>query len=404
MTIPRNLDLHNAVVQLVASSRLPNALMALQIEGTHLAVTATDPKLEGIELEAETCEAFSIATSATGRTVVLSGDQIPAQLNTVMPSGTASIVVGAIIAPTGLPLGFVAAYGPEPASESDRSRVQFSIDIIERHLDDKQENRTQHATGMSLKIASDKLQRYSEKLKSENENLDLFAEFTAHEVKNPLRAIMLCSDYLQVKLKSGVDGLPVSETVGLLAQISEEAQVLYDQIENILALGKPEPQYRRSVVVDLGDIVHQCLSRYAGELSSVNGRMEIGLMGQISCDPAHILMVLSNLVSNAIRYRSPNRDLVVGINYAVVDDKVLLTVSDNGIGISSENQERIFEAYTRCSSDVPGLGLGLALARRSLEQVGGSIDVDSEFDKGSIFTVTIGRNAEAANLQLKPAK
>lgn len=379
------------MVQLVTSSRLENAFMALEFEGSQVIVSATDSKLEGLELVHDACEAFSMATPVGSRTAVLSGDDIPTQVDAFVPEATTNLVVGAIISPTGTVLGYIALYGSEEASDADQVRIRNSIDIVERHLDDKQEHSSQRATGMSLKIAGDKLQRYSEKLKFENENLDLFAEFTAHEVKNPLRAIMLCSDFLRVKLNSGSEDLTTDEIVSMLGQISEEAQVLYEQIENILALGKPEVEYRRAQLIDLGEVAQQCFQRYAAELSRVGGRMEIGSMVTVACDPAQLLMVMSNLVSNAIRYRSPERTLLVTIDSYVTEDRTIILVADNGIGIESHDQQRIFDAYTRCSPDLPGLGLGLALSLRSLEQVGGSIDVVSQPGQGSTFAVSLAK-------------
>lgn len=379
------------MVQLVTSSRLENAFMALEFEGSQVIVSATDSKLEGLELVHDACEAFSMATPVGSRTAVLSGDDIPTQVDAFVPEATTNLVVGAIISPTGTVLGYIALYGSEEASDADQVRIRNSIDIVERHLDDKQEHSSQRATGMSLKIAGDKLQRYSEKLKFENENLDLFAEFTAHEVKNPLRAIMLCSDFLRVKLNSGSEDLTTDEIVSMLGQISEEAQVLYEQIENILALGKPEVEYRRAQLIDLGEVAQQCFQRYAAELSRVGGRMEIGSMVTVACDPAQLLMVMSNLVSNAIRYRSPERTLLVTIDSYVTEDRTIILVADNGIGIESHDQQRIFDAYTRCSPDLPGLGLGLALSLRSLEQVGGAIDVVSQPGQGSTFAVSLAK-------------
>jgi signal transduction histidine kinase len=108
------------------------------------------------------------------------------------------------------------------------------------------------------------------------------------------------------------------------------------------------------------------------------------------CDPARIAQVLNNLVSNAIKY-SPHGGLIaIQVGRRGVDGVV--TVSDQGMGIGTEDREHIFEPFRRSKATretIPGVGLGLAVSRRLLEAHGGRIEAESELGKGSLFTIRL---------------
>lgn len=101
-----------------------------------------------------------------------------------------------------------------------------------------------------------------------------------------------------------------------------------------------------------------------------------------------ITRLLTNLISNAYRYGNQNGSIFVGLNQK---EKILITVKDNGIGISKEQQKKIFERFYRAdvSRTLEGSGLGLAMVREIVQFHGGEIMVSSESDKGSIFTVSL---------------
>ena len=115
-------------------------------------------------------------------------------------------------------------------------------------------------------------------------------------------------------------------------------------------------------------------------------------------DADRLHQVLLNLVSNGIRHGG--EDAVVTLTLRDDEEHVLIDVSDDGKGISPDDASHIFERFYRADSsrtrDTGGSGLGLAIVKSLVEQHGGSISVESELGRGSVFTVRLPKAADAA--------
>lgn len=98
--------------------------------------------------------------------------------------------------------------------------------------------------------------------------------------------------------------------------------------------------------------------------------------------------ILYNLVSNAIKYRSPDRPLLITVTTRREGSDVVLTVGDNGLGIPASQLPRMFVMFRRFHSHVEGSGIGLSIVKRIVENSGGSISVASEESRGTSFTIT----------------
>ena len=111
---------------------------------------------------------------------------------------------------------------------------------------------------------------------------------------------------------------------------------------------------------------------------------------RLRCDPLRIEQVVTNLVSNAIKY-SPHGG-TIDVSLRTVGQEAVIEVCDHGIGISLVDQRRLFEPFQRLDLSreaIPGVGLGLFIVRRIVEVHGGRIEVESTVDKGSTFRVSL---------------
>jgi signal transduction histidine kinase len=103
--------------------------------------------------------------------------------------------------------------------------------------------------------------------------------------------------------------------------------------------------------------------------------------------------LLNNLVSNAIRYQNPKAEApFVDIDVTTSDDEAIISVKDNGIGISSENQPKVYDMFYRVSQNSVGSGLGLYIVKETIDKLQGKIEMDSELGKGTIFNIHIPNN------------
>jgi signal transduction histidine kinase len=101
-----------------------------------------------------------------------------------------------------------------------------------------------------------------------------------------------------------------------------------------------------------------------------------------------------NLISNALKFVSPNARPRVVIAARVVDGKARLLFQDNGIGIAPEYHEKIFRIFERLhlAKEYPGTGIGLAIVKRAIERMGGRVGVESEPGRGSLFWIELPRS------------
>jgi signal transduction histidine kinase len=121
--------------------------------------------------------------------------------------------------------------------------------------------------------------------------------------------------------------------------------------------------------------------------------LENELDGHFMSDARRIKVILSNLVSNAIKYQDSKKEkCVVRVRLKQADDQLELCVEDNGIGISEKNQAKIFEMFYRATSIASGSGLGLYIVKETVEKLGGSVSVHSEIGTGSSFIIKLPVN------------
>ena len=109
--------------------------------------------------------------------------------------------------------------------------------------------------------------------------------------------------------------------------------------------------------------------------------------GSVTYARHNLRSILYNLLSNAIKYRSSKRPLKININTYKEGKHVVLSVEDNGLGMSQENLPKLFNMFKRLHTHVEGTGIGLYMIKRIIENKGGRIEVESKLDAGSIFRV-----------------
>jgi signal transduction histidine kinase len=205
----------------------------------------------------------------------------------------------------------------------------------------------------------------------------------AHDLRNPLTALQLAAR------GAGSGSLPPERVQQRLAMVERQVDRLGRMVNDLLDTTRIEAG---QLELHLGEHDLIELVREAVELHrpvSPLHTLELQVPGHpapVHCDPTRISQVLNNLLSNAIKY-SPEGG-TVRIQVAPWEDGYRIAVTDSGVGIPATERESIFEPFRRSSSTrgvIPGVGLGLAVARKIVAAHGGSLDVESEPGRGSTF-------------------
>ena len=220
-----------------------------------------------------------------------------------------------------------------------------------------------------------------------------FVANVSHELKTPLTVIAASAE----TLLDGALGDP-AHNVAFVRRIAEQADRLHQLILDLLSVARIESGQSRFeiAVVPVKPLVEGCLTQFAAKAAA----KQIALAAESPPDAVSVMadeegleQILSNLVDNAIKY-TPAAGRVA-IHWQVIDDEVMIEVSDSGIGISPEDQARVFERFYRVdkarSRELGGTGLGLSIVKHLAQAFGGSVSVRSELGRGSTFCVRLPR-------------
>lgn len=221
-----------------------------------------------------------------------------------------------------------------------------------------------------------------EKLNSEHNTL---IDALSHDLQQPLAAIVLLSDALMDAYKKQ-DTPKFSKWIEILKSSSNSMRELLKDfiVENdaqIELSGEPER-------VNIEDISQDVILSLKTEIYNKGISISTDFQtSEIIFSRNNLRSILYNLLLNSIKYKKSENTLEIIISTVKIDDYVLLQVKDNGIGIAAEHQEDIFEKATRVSYNIQGTGMGLFIIKRMMVNKGGKIEVKSELDKGSVFSV-----------------
>lgn len=208
------------------------------------------------------------------------------------------------------------------------------------------------------------------------------ARQVAHEIKNPLTPMKLHLQYLQNALKS--------QHPDILQLTKNVSASLIEQIDNLSHIASafsdfakmPEAQPE---VFELNETVLKAVDLYIN-----NSRVKVHFENsneplRVYADKSQLLRVINNLLQNAVQAIPEDRDGQIGVSLGKEEDTVLISISDNGLGIPEEIREKIFSPYFTTKGS--GTGLGLAMSRKIIEFWKGSIWFESEVRKGTCFFI-----------------
>lgn len=219
-----------------------------------------------------------------------------------------------------------------------------------------------------------------------------FMNNMTHELKTPVSTISLAAQML----KDGSITKSPEVFKHISGVINDETERLSFQVEKVLQMSLFEKQKATLKLkeLDANDIVVTVANTFQLKVEKFGGNLDIDLQATesaINADKMHFTNVLFNLLDNAVKYRREDIPLELMIRTWNSNNKLFISVEDNGIGIKKEYVKKIFDRFYRVSTgnrhDVKGFGLGLAYVKKIIEEHKGTIKAESDLNKGTKFII-----------------
>ena len=232
----------------------------------------------------------------------------------------------------------------------------------------------------------EKLRAQKHALESVNKELEAFSYSVSHDLRAPLRAVggyarMLEEDYTAVLDSEG------NRLLRIIQESAEQMGTLIDDLLSFSRLGKKEI---RKTVVNMTEKAHATLLE-VNKTAMHRAEVSIGVLHPAMADPALVGHVLTNLLSNALKYSSKKKNPRVEVFSEEKDGEVIYKIRDNGAGFEMEYADKLFGVFQRLHSqeDFEGTGVGLAIAHRIIEKHGGRIWAEGIPGVGATFHFTL---------------
>ena len=219
-------------------------------------------------------------------------------------------------------------------------------------------------------------------LRRANAALEQFAYAAAHDLQEPVRTIAIYAQLIAAALKGNVD----EQIAQYLRFTTEGAQRMQNLIHDLFDYTRAlDDQSVSEKHCDTKTVMELVLRNLQSAIEESGAEITYGALPVLAVSEAHMMQLLQNLLSNALKYRS-NAPPKIDVSARKKDDQWLFVVRDNGQGIAPEHHQKIFEVFKRLHGrEVPGTGIGLAICERVVTHYGGRIWLESRPGQGTTF-------------------
>ncbi|MED5619399.1 sensor histidine kinase [Ideonella sp. BN130291] len=270
-------------------------------------------------------------------------------------------------------------------------RIQERTQELEREVAERQRLQDADRARQAAELASS--------AKSE------FLSRMSHELRTPLNAVL---GFAQLSARSLSDG-DTARTRSYLQHIEDGGWHLVRMIDDILDISRIEQGRQTFTIgaVDLGPVVAEAGAMVQPLATTQQVVLTLDLPGftpPVRADRTRLIQVMTNLLSNATKFNRPGGE--VHVSLAPADEEhVRIEVRDTGLGMSALQLSQLFQPFNRLGRErlgIPGTGIGLVLVRHLVEQMGGSIEVNSTEGVGTTFAITLVRDGQVPVAALPP--
>jgi signal transduction histidine kinase len=282
---------------------------------------------------------------------------------------------------TGQPVGLIA------------SGIEVTEQVLARQQIE-QSRRQVEALNQELAASNEQLQELNRQLTRTNVDLDTFVYTASHDLKAPITDVEGLLKALGETLPPPVlQEVEVAQLLRLLDRTVSRFLTTIDQLADLARLQRLYDEPAEPVA--MAPVVAEVLQDLAPAIRTAAAQVQVEVPAalHVAFTSAGLRSVVYNLLSNAVKYSDPGRLVQVWVRATVQPGVVVLTVRDNGLGLTDAQQQRLFGAFQRLHTHVAGTGVGLYMIKRLIENADGTITVQSQPNVGTTFTVTLPSQA-----------
>jgi signal transduction histidine kinase len=276
--------------------------------------------------------------------------------------------------------------------DKDRERVhKMNLQLSEKKAEIELKNKAleSHTENLrsEVKLQTQKLADLNADLQEQNTSLEQFTYILSHNIRSPISQLKGLFDLLPNDLSKDKT---VVETLERMKNSTYQLGDVIQDLSRIIDIGK-----NRSERFETVSIIKQlmlAMTTLDDQIRSSKAEIDISEVEHVDIKgiSAYVLSIFYNLIHNAIKYAAKERRPKVVITVKQISEHVVITISDNGIGIDmSHAKGRIFQLYQRFNSEREGKGFGLFLIKTQLKTMNGDIEVSSKVGEGTNFTITL---------------
>ncbi len=227
-------------------------------------------------------------------------------------------------------------------------------------------------------------------IKLRNEDLESFIQAMTHDLRAPIRAV---SGFAEAIVEDEAAHMTEQGQyyLGMIQSATEQMTYLITALLGFSRIGREEIEM---IPVDMRIILESCVRALQQQISERHAQIHIeDNLPAVEANPVLLKMVLTNLLSNALKFVPAETAPIVTISAKSMLYNCRVQIQDNGVGITPENQLRLFSPFVRLHGveEFPGVGLGLATVRKAIDIMGGSVGVTSLLSQGSTFWFELRR-------------
>jgi len=260
-------------------------------------------------------------------------------------------------------------------------------DITERKRMDRALREAHELLNSRAKHLENLVERRTAELRETVQQLETFSYSIVHDMRAPLRSMRSFAAFLETEYHDKFDETGRS----YLQRIMSSALRMDALITDVLTYSRITTGETSLTTVDLDKLVTEIVEQYP-QFQEVPGAIHVEHpLPRVRGNRALLTQVISNLLGNAVKFVPRDKEPRSIVRAETRDDKIRLWVEDNGIGIASEHREKIFGLFQRLHrpDEYAGTGVGLAIVKKAVERMGGTVGVESEPGHGSRFWIEL---------------